>query len=110
MIEKYEVTEVSKSLSTLANFLEDHRDIGVVTLCYAKDQLRNFLYSLPQIITIIKTKTGSVFIPTVIQNSPLNPTTDMIIYLRPIDKIDKFVIDRELASDETRLAKSFFIR
>ena len=51
-----------------------------------------------------------MFIPTVIQNSPLNPTYDMLIFMRSIEKIDKFAIDREAVLDETRLAKSFSIR
>jgi hypothetical protein len=40
----------------------------------------------------------------------MNPTTDMIIYMRSIEKLDKFNIDREAILDETRLAKSFTIR
>lgn len=61
-------------------------------------------------MTIIKTKTGQIFIPTSIQNSPLNTDTEMIIVMRSIEKIDKFSIDREGILDETRLAKSFTTR
>lgn len=33
-----------------------------------------------------------------------------MIYMRSIEKLDKFTIDRESIIDETRLAKSFTIR
>jgi hypothetical protein len=40
----------------------------------------------------------------------MNPTSDMLIYMRSIEKLDKYHIDRETILDETRLAKSFSIR
>jgi hypothetical protein len=61
-------------------------------------------------MTIIKTKTGQLFIPTVVQSNPINPDTEMLIIMRSIEKIDKFAIDTESVIDETRLAKSFTIR
>ena len=82
----------------------------MIVLCYTKEQLRNYLISLSQIITIIKTKTGQLFIPTVLQNNPMSPSTEMIIVMRSIEKLDKFAIDRDAVPDETRLAKSFTLR
>jgi hypothetical protein len=38
----------------------------MIVLCYPKDQLKNFFATLPQIISIIKTLTGQIFIPTVV--------------------------------------------
>ena len=55
-------------------------------------------------------KTGQIFVPTVIQNSLMSPMKEMMIYMRSIEKLDKFTIDREAIIDETRLAKSFTIR
>jgi hypothetical protein len=61
-------------------------------------------------MTIIKTKTGQIFIPTMIQNSPIEPNTEMLIIMRSIEKLDKFSIDREVIIDENKLSKSFVTR
>lgn len=61
-------------------------------------------------MTIIKTKTGQIFIPTMIQNSPIEPNTEMLIIMRSIEKLDKFSIDREAIIDENKLSKSFVTR
>ena len=59
---------------------------------------------------IIKTKTGQIFVPTVIQNSPINTQMEMLISMRSIEKLDKFSIDREAIIDDSRLARSFVVR
>ena len=82
----------------------------MIVLCFSKDQLKNFVISLSQLLTIIKTKTGQIFIPTAIQNSPMNTSKDMMIVMRSIEKLDKLAIDREVILDESKLAKSFVIR
>jgi hypothetical protein len=61
-------------------------------------------------MTIIKTKTGQIFIPTVLQNSPGSSEADMMIVMRSIEKLDKFSIDREGILDESKLSKSFTLR
>jgi hypothetical protein len=43
----------------------------MIALIYAKDQLRNYVILLPQIVATIKEKTGKVFVPVSIQNSPV---------------------------------------
>jgi hypothetical protein len=59
---------------------------------------------------IIKTKTNKIFIPSVLQNSPINTQGEMLIVMRNVDKLDKFSIDRELIADESKLARCFAIR
>ena len=55
----------------------------MIVLSYRKDQLKLFLVSLPTIIGKIKEKTdGRVFVPTVLQNSPVSPSTQMLIVMR----------------------------
>jgi hypothetical protein len=45
------------------------REDSVVAMIYAKDQLRNYVMSLPQIMATIKTKSGGkTFIPISIQS------------------------------------------
>ena len=61
-------------------------------------------------MTIIKTKTNRIFVPSVLQNSPVNPETDFLIVMRSIDKLDKFFIDRSDDIDENLLAKCFTTR
>ena len=58
---------------------------------------------------IIRTKTNKMFIPTVIQNSPINTQTEMLIILRNIEKSAKFQLDA-LDLEETKLAKQFVLR
>ena len=83
----------------------------MISLFYSKDQLRNYLISLSSIMTVIKSRTGQIFLPVVIQNSPLNPQTEMLIVMRSLDKnFDKYAIDHEMYLDENRLSKSFTIR
>lgn len=48
---------------------------------------------LPKMLTIIKHKTGKLFIPISLQNSPVSPNTDMIIVLRAADNLDIFSLD-----------------
>ena len=77
------LNEVQKSLLYVSKFLDESilhfmiicsdRDAQMIAFCFAKDQLNNFVLCLSQIITIIKTKTGQIFIPIVLQNSPINP-------------------------------------
>ena len=86
------------------------RDSQMVVIQFSKDQLRNIIMSLSQMMEIIKTKTGKIFIPTLIQNSPLNINTDMLVILRSIDKLDKFCIDSEAWQEEKKLARSFILR
>lgn len=57
------------------------------------------------IMTFIKAKTGQIFIPISIQNSPFNPEYEMLIIMSSIEKLDKFSLDREESLDETKLAK-----
>ena len=56
-------------------------------------------------MTFLKTKTDKIFVPTVIQNCPLNPNGEMMIIMRYTKRIEKYAIDLETARDETRLAK-----
>lgn len=82
----------------------------MIVFCFAKDQLRNFVSILSQLMTMIKTKTNQIFIPCALQNSPINTQTEMLIIMRNIEKLDKFSIDREAIIDESRLSKSFTVR
>lgn len=61
-------------------------------------------------MTIIKSKTGQLFIPTVVQGSPINPQQEMLIIMRSIERLDKYQIDREAIIDDSRLAKSYVLR
>jgi len=79
----------------------------IVTLTYNKNQLRNFFASLTRIISIIKNKTGHIFVPSVIQNSPCNPRNEMLVILRSIENINKYEVDSEGIKDENLLGKSF---
>lgn len=79
----------------------------MIFLCYEKEQLKNFLGSLSHIITIIKTYTGQVFAPMIVQRSPINPDYDMIIVMRNIEKTDKIKFDSEAIIDDKKLARSF---
>jgi len=63
----------------------------MITLFYSKDQLRNFLMSLSQIMAIIKAKTGQIFIPLIIQSNPMNTAYEMMIVMRSMQKkFDKY--------------------
>ncbi|CDW90344.1 UNKNOWN [Stylonychia lemnae] len=103
-------TEVSKSLLYISQYLDSNRDAQMIVLSYQKNEMKNFLQSLSSIITIIKSKTGQLFIPTVIQNSPININNEMLITLRSIEKMDKISIDREAIIDDSMLARSFITR
>jgi hypothetical protein len=62
-------------------------------------------------MSIIKAKTGKIFIPLSIQNSLMDPSYDMIIILREYDeKFHKYNVDREIKHDEGKLAKSYIMR
>jgi hypothetical protein len=82
----------------------------MLVLSFQKAELKNFIGALPSIMQIIKTKTGQIFVPTVIQNSPINTQMEMLISMRSIEKLDKFSIDREAIIDDSRLARSFVVR
>eukprot|EP00347_Sterkiella_histriomuscorum_P022490 403338297 len=86
------------------------KDSQMIVLSYNKNELKNYILSLPSIIATIKSKTSQLFIPTVIQNSPINPQHEMLLTMRSIEKMDKYQIDPEVIIDDTKLAKSFFIR
>ena len=58
----------------------------MIALYYSKDQLKNFVSSLGQIMSMIKAKTDRIFVPLVIQNSPINPSNDMIIIMHYLQK------------------------
>lgn len=81
------------------------RDASMLALCFQKDQLKNFIISLSQIMTIIKTKTSRIFVPSVLQNSPVNPEHDFLVVMRSVDKLDKYFIDRGEDLDENLIAK-----
>ena len=55
-----------KKVSIMQIIYSLDRDAEMIALFYSKDQLRDFLISLSQIMTYIKTKTDKIFIPTVI--------------------------------------------
>lgn len=82
----------------------------MIVLSYQKTELRNFILSLPSIIATIKSKTSQLFIPTVLQNSPINPQHEMILVMRSIEKLDKYQIDPEVIIEDSKLAKSFHVR
>ena len=82
----------------------------MIVFCFPKDQLQNFVISLSQLMLIIRTKTNKLFIPTAIQNSPINTQTEMLIIMRSIDKLDKFQIEMYETLDESSLAKAFAVR
>jgi hypothetical protein len=82
----------------------------MMVLCYPKDQLRAFSSSLNDIITTIKSLTGQIFVPTVVQSSPIFPTHDLIIILRNIERLDKLKLDTDSILDEKKLAKQFLVK
>jgi hypothetical protein len=61
-------------------------------------------------MTFLKAKTNTIFVPTLIANSPLNPNTEMIIVMRPSDLVDKHFFDGEVSFDESLVAKRFTVR
>ena len=62
-------------------------------------------------MSLIKAKTNHIFLPMVIQNSPINPQTEMVIIMRSLEvKFDKYQIDKDYNFDENRLAKCFTTR
>jgi hypothetical protein len=44
-------------------------------------------------------------VPTVIQNSPINPSNDMVVILRNIERLDKLKLDTDSILDEKKLPK-----
>ena len=114
------------------------REDRMIALIYAKDQLRNYVMLLPQIVATIKEKTGKVFVPVSIQNSPVGvapgissssrsnatkkeessrevgelaqTSSDIMILMRSTDSLDNFILDRGSSFEETRLSRSFALR
>jgi len=77
----------------------------IIVLTYSKDQFKNYLGSLHKIMSLIRQKTKHLFVPVCLQNSPVNPKTDMMIIMRSIERIEKYQIDQASIKDEYRLAK-----
>ena len=77
----------------------------MVVLCYAKDQLAAFHSSLSSIMQLVKSLTGQIFVPTVVQSSPVHSDTDMIVMLRNIERLDKLKLDTDSILDEKKLVR-----
>jgi hypothetical protein len=61
---------------------------------------------------IIKARTGKIFVPITIQNSPLSPNDEMLVLLRAYDKekSEIFGFDQEITTDENLLSKRYNVR
>jgi hypothetical protein len=86
------------------------KEAQMIVLCYPKDQLKTFFATLPQIISIIKTLTGQLFIPTVVQSSPIFPSHDCLVIMRNIERLGKLKLDTDSILDEKKLSKQFVVR
>ncbi|CDW73246.1 UNKNOWN [Stylonychia lemnae] len=106
----FQINEVQKSLLFITEFFDKNRETQILALCYSKDQLKNFMVCLSQIMSYIKTKTGKIFVPASISNNPMNPEFEMLICLVPIEELVKYRIDMELSIDESLVARQFVTR
>jgi hypothetical protein len=84
----------------------------VLVLCYSNDQLKNFVASYSQILSIIKESTGQIFVPTVVQSSPTSKSDegDLLIVLRSIERMDKLRLDTECILDDKKLSRQFLAK
>ena len=83
----------------------------MIALSYTKDQLKYLVASLDQILSLIKVQTGGqIFVPAVLQNSPLQPNQDFLVILRNIERLDKLKLDTDSILDEKKLPKQFETR
>lgn len=48
--------------------------------------------------------------PCLVSNSPINPSNEMFIMLRPIDQVDRMLLNGETSLDETYAMKKFVLR
>ena len=82
----------------------------MIALSFPKDQLKPLISSLDSVLSTIKVHTGQIFVPIVLQVSPLQPNTDFLIILRHIERLDKIKLDTESILDENKLHKQFEVR
>ena len=75
-----------------------------------KDQLKGFIAALPKLMTFIKNKTNKIFVPTAIINSPSNPNAEMMLFMRPRELLDRYLIDLENTDNEDAVAKRYTVR
>ena len=54
---------------------------------------------------MIKALTGAIFVPMIVQNSPIGRKNDVMILLRNIEWIDKLKLDTDSILDDKRLGK-----
>ena len=74
--------EIAHSIEYINKFFNVHEDNDVIVLVYSKDQLKNFVGSLGKIMSVIKAKTGKVFLPVVVQPNPMRQGEEMVIVLK----------------------------
>lgn len=65
---------------------------------------------LPKLMTFLKSKTGKIFVPSSIVNSPANPNSELLLLLRPSDLVDRSLFEPDLGYDELAIAKRFTVR
>lgn len=59
----------------------------MIAISLKKDQLKNFVVSLAMIISDIRMYSSNHLLPIAIQNSPIDPDTEMIIIMRTFSQI-----------------------
>lgn len=77
----------------------------MIVISFLKDQLKSLISSLDSVLSTIKVHTGQIFVPIVLQESPLQPNTDFLMILRHIERLDKLKLDTESILDENKLPK-----
>ena len=69
-----------------------------------------FIKEIQQVLTLIKTSTGKVFIPSAISHSPVNPKSDLIVVFRASDTVTAFSLDGWFTEDIAKLSKKFIVK
>jgi len=65
---------------------------------------------MAKILAILKQQTNKMFLPVSLQGSPLDPDSELMILLRPIQQIEAFIYNESLSMDENVIAKRFQIK
>lgn len=69
-----------------------------------------FIDDIEDLLKMIKQKTGKIFIPIVVNKSPVNPKTECILVLRTSDNVQGFPLSGWYTPDLSKLSKKFQVR
>ena len=80
--------EVTAGLDYLGRFLEQFNEYQVVALTFPMEEIELFFAQLEKFLTLIKTKTGFLFAPIILQKSLFCPMDEFMVVLHKISMID----------------------